>query len=67
MAECYLLEKCGFFAQYASSKRIDCDSLINSYCRGPKMNTCKRLQYRNVYGVPPSDNMMPDGTMIKTK
>jgi len=65
MTECHLLEKCGFFIRYASSAAIDSDQFIRNYCRGLRMHECKRLQYRNQYGVPPSDQMMPDGTMVR--
>jgi hypothetical protein len=64
MTECHLLEKCGFFSRYGSNKEIDCDKLIRDFCRGPQQAECRRLQYRNRYGVPPSDNMLPDGRMI---
>lgn len=65
MKECYLLEKCGFFIRYGDSLEIDCDRVINTYCKGPQVDQCKRLQYFNQYGVSPSDNMSPDGNMIR--
>jgi hypothetical protein len=65
MTECFLLEKCGFFIRYASSGEVDCDQLIETYCKGNAMHDCKRLQYFNKYGVAPSDHMKPDGTMIR--
>ncbi len=62
--ECHLLEKCGFFARYASSGLIDAEQLISFYCKGNQKHECKRLQYLYKYGVPPSDHMMPDGSMM---
>jgi hypothetical protein len=64
MEECFLLEKCGFFNRYNCSGDINCQELIETYCRGERMQECKRLQYRNHYGVAPSDNMMPTGKII---
>lgn len=62
--ECHLLEKCGFFARYASTGLIDTEQLISCYCKGVNKKECRRLQYLYKFGVPPSDNMMPDGSMI---
>ena len=66
MAEvCALLEKCGFFKKYQDTKDLACRGFIASYCKGPKINDCKRLEYRNKHGVPPSDDMLPTGQTIK--
>ncbi len=62
--ECKLLNSCGFFKKYQLTKDLACKGFISMYCKGPKMNECKRLEYRNQYGVPPSDDMMPTGQMI---
>jgi hypothetical protein len=64
MKECYLLERCGFFNKYSAHPEVNCQEFIDQYCKGEKMNECKRLQYRNQYGVAPSDDMMPNGLMI---
>ena len=64
MIECHLLEKCGFYALYASSGLIDTEKLLSYYCRGTHKHECKRLQYLYKYGVVPSDHMLPDGSMI---
>ncbi len=64
--ECELLNKCGFFKKYQSTKDMICKGFIAMYCKGGKMNECKRLEYRNANGVPPADDMMPSGQMIRT-
>ncbi|MBN1531623.1 MAG: hypothetical protein JXA20_03075 [Spirochaetes bacterium] len=61
--ECELLEKCGFFKKYNEINSLACRGFIANYCKGPKIDQCKRKEYRNRYGVPPSDDMMPDGQM----
>jgi hypothetical protein len=65
MKECYLLEKCGFFNKYDGSGEVNCQEFIKDYCKGESMQICKRLQYRNQYGVAPSDDMMPTGAMMR--
>jgi major membrane immunogen (membrane-anchored lipoprotein) len=62
--ECELLATCGFFKKYQNSKDMACKGFLNMYCRGPKMNQCKRKEYRNQHGQAPSDDMMPSGQMI---
>ena len=62
--ECELLSTCGFFSKYQATKNLACKGFIAQYCKGPKMNQCKRKEYRNKYGTPPSENMMPSGSMI---
>lgn len=61
---CELLEKCGFFQKYQDFDNEICEMLIVEYCKGPKMNECKRKEYRLKNGVPPSDDMLPDGEML---
>jgi hypothetical protein len=63
--QCELLSKCGFFKKYESSKELACKGFINQYCNGPKKAECKRLEYRQKNGVPPVDDMMPSGQIIK--
>jgi len=63
--KCELLEKCGFFAKYTNTKELACKGFMNQYCNGSKMNQCKRKEFRQKHGVPPSDDMMPSGQFIK--
>ncbi|MEW5948151.1 MAG: hypothetical protein AB1711_01915 [Thermodesulfobacteriota bacterium] len=66
MPACELLEKCGFFKKYQGAKDLACRGFINQYCNGPKMNECKRKEYRKKHGTPPPDDMLPNGlTMPK--
>lgn len=64
--QCELLEKCGFFRKYESSKELACKGFINQYCKGPKQSECKRLEFRQKNGVPPVDDMMPSGQLIRS-
>ena len=59
--ECEMLSKCGFFKKYNNSYVVACKGFIAMYCKGDKMNECKRLEYKKKHGVAPSDNMMPSG------
>ncbi|MBN2363883.1 hypothetical protein JXL83_07105 [candidate division WOR-3 bacterium] len=61
---CELLEKCGFFRKYQDVENEICEMLIAEYCKGSMMNECKRKEYRQKNGVPPSDDMLPDGEML---
>ena len=58
---CNYLETCGFFRKYHESKNLACKGFISLYCKGLKMDQCKRLEYRKEHGVPPEDDMMPSG------
>jgi hypothetical protein len=53
--ECELLLKCGFFKKYQNTNDLACIGFIKTYCRGPKMGECKRLEYQLEHGVPPSE------------
>ena len=63
--ECELLSKCGFFNKYKETKSAACNGLIRLYCKGEKMNECKRKEYRLKNGTPPSDDMYPNGSMVR--
>jgi len=63
--ECPKLEKCPFFKKYGDSKNYMCKGFIEMYCRGPRQPECKRKDYKEAHGVPPSDNMMPNGEMTE--
>lgn len=66
MTECELLPKCGFFKKYDESKHFACKGFIKQFCKGEKMNECKRKAYRKENGKPPSDDMMPNGQILVT-
>ena len=59
--ECELLQRCGFFEKYSKTKDVACRGLIKVYCRGEKMNQCKRKEYSKEHGQSPSIDMMPNG------
>jgi len=61
MANCASIEKCGFFKKYENSKALACKGFTSLYCRGAKMNECKRKIFREQHGMPPPDEMMPNG------
>ncbi len=61
---CELLETCGFFKKYQGDWSIACKRMIKEYCMGPKMNECKRKEYRKRHRVAPSEDMMPSGHMM---
>ena len=65
--ECELLSSCGFFRKYQGSKDLLCKGIIQMYCKGAKMDSCKRKEYRKEHGAPPSDDMMPSGQDLLTK
>lgn len=61
MEHCDLLEKCGFFQRYQNDLDLACRGFIKTYCKGPKMDDCKRKAYRAAHGAPPHDDMLPTG------
>lgn len=64
--ECDLLGTCGFFQKYQNTLDLACRGFIKTYCKGPKMDECKRKEYRQTHGAPPIDEMLPSGqTMPK--
>ncbi len=65
MANCELLDKCGFFKKFSETYRPACRGLIAQYCQGAKQSECKRKEYRLKHGGPPPDNMLPAGHMFK--
>jgi len=65
--ECKLLATCAFFKKYQDSKELACKGFIRQYCKGDKMDECKRLEHRMKFGTPPSEDMMPNGQMIRAE
>lgn len=62
--ECELLSTCGFFAKYQATSDMSCKGFINTFCRGPLMEQCRRKQIKQQTGKLPSDDMMPTGLMF---
>jgi hypothetical protein len=65
MAECELLAECAFFKKYAKAHVAACRGMIAEYCRGGKQSECKRKQHLLKYKEPPSENMLPGGSIIR--
>ena len=63
--DCEILPICGFFQKYNTPDNTSYERFITRYCKGPDKNKCKRLEYRNAYGQPPADEMLPSGLMLK--
>jgi len=61
MRECELLNLCGFFKKYGVTEELACKGFIRSYCKGDKMDACKRKEHRRRHGAPPPDDMLPSG------
>jgi hypothetical protein len=64
MAECELLESCGFFKKYMLSLEMECRGFMKTYCNGDMMNECERKKFRDIHGCPPDDDMLPTGEMM---
>ena len=63
--ECEKLETCGFFIKYGEVKDLVCRGFVNQYCKGDKMDQCKRKEYSRILREAPSDDMMPTGHNIR--
>ena len=64
MADCELLQTCGFFRKYQDTLNLACRGFIKSYCKGSKVEECERKKYRKQNGAPPVDEMLPSGQMM---
>jgi len=60
---CTSLDNCGYFDKYQNSKETTCKGWIRIYCQGPKMDECKRREYKEKHGKAAPDDMMPSGLM----
>ncbi len=65
--ECELLQACGFFKKHCTTNQLACQGFISMYCKGDKMDQCKRKLYRRQHGVPPTDDMLPSGQILNEK
>lgn len=59
--ECEFLQGCAFFNKYKEILGPAYDGFVIIYCKGKKMEECKRRQYRIEHGTPPFDEMLPSG------
>jgi len=61
MADCELLDTCGFFRKYQNTLNMACKGFLKTYCHGPQMDECKRKEFRKANGQPPHDDMLSTG------
>lgn len=59
--ECEFLQNCAFFNKYKEKLGAAYNGFVIIYCKGNKMEECKRRQYRIEHGKPPHDEMLPSG------
>ena len=59
--DCPNLAQCGFVKKYGTSKSLAVKGFIAMYCKSDKQSICKRKEYKEKMGKPPSDDMMPNG------
>lgn len=65
---CSNLENCGFVKKHGQSKGLAVQGFIKMYCQNStKQSECKRRQYKLTHGTPPSDDMMPNGLMVRER
>ena len=67
MPECENLDDCYFFIEFGENPDVDCEEIIQLYCKGPKMAECKRKEFKDQQGYPPPPDILPDGTSIKDR
>ena len=63
--KCEFLDGCAFFNKHKEALGSAYDGFVRKYCDGPKMDDCKRRQYRITNGKPPSEDMLPNGTTYR--
>ncbi len=64
MVECELLDTCSFFQKYNETLNLACRGFIKTYCKGDRLDECKRKEYRNQHGQSPVADMLPSGQMM---
>jgi hypothetical protein len=62
---CDFLNGCAFFNKYKEQLGSAYDGFVAMYCKGPKLENCKRRQYRIANGEPAADDMLPNGATYK--
>lgn len=64
MAQCELLERCGFFKKWASVNETACKGYKKMYCAAESPKVCRRKEYLTSRGEPPPDDMLPNGKIL---
>ena len=62
--ECDRVAACGFLKKHGSADGASIKGMIAAYCRGSKMDDCKRKEYADKHDAPPSEDMLPNGEML---
>jgi hypothetical protein len=62
---CSNLDICGFVKKYKETKKLAVKGFINMFCMGERQTNCERKKYKELHGCPPSDDMMPNGSLVK--
>lgn len=66
MSSCANLENCGFFKKFQETKDLACKGFVGQFCQGEKQDECKRKEFKMKNGFAPSDDMMPNGMIIRS-
>lgn len=64
MADCELLEHCGFFRKHGASHHAACRLLLRVYCQGGRQEECRRKALLRQMGHPPEDDVLPTGELF---
>lgn len=63
-SDCPSLPACGFMRKWGQTKDLACQGFIARYCKGRQQAVCKRKEFKERNNRPPSDDMMPNGTVM---
>ena len=50
--------------KWKNSKFVPVKDFIDMFCKGAKLNECIRLNYLEINGEKPSDDLMPNGEFV---
>jgi hypothetical protein len=63
---CEYYGSCGFFKKHQEIHAEQCRLFEKNYCLGKLHERCERKKFRKEHdGQPPSDDMMPNGLMLR--
>jgi hypothetical protein len=62
--ECVKLKNCPFFLKHGKGLSHKVQGFKNMYCHGPLREKCVRLNYKEVHGTRPNDNLSPAGVIL---
>ncbi|OFW61867.1 MAG: hypothetical protein A2133_02640 [Actinobacteria bacterium RBG_16_64_13] len=62
---CEFLDKCRFFSNYKDNAEVIKQGWVKQYCEDTAKSTqCERRKIRERTGVPPVDNITPQGWLL---